>query len=188
MGVGFIEIVLIAIALAMDAFAISMSTGIALLYIKPWNAIKIGLFFGIAQAVMPVLGWFSGSAFNKYIVSFDHWIAFILLMALGIKMFIEACKGDDKVEKKDPVSTAVLFVMAIATSIDAFAVGISFSLITDKIIIAAIIIGCITFVLSFIGVYIGRKVGKIMQKRAEIFGALILCGIGIKILIEGLTK
>lgn len=184
----FLEIILIAIALSMDAFAISMSSGIALLYVKPWNALKIGMFFGVAQALMPVLGWFSGSTFNRYIKNFDHWITFVLLMVLGIKMFIEAFKGEDILIIKDPVSTGVLLVMAIATSIDAFAGGVSLSFLTNKIMVAAIIIGCVTFVLSYIGVYIGRRVGKIMQKRAEIFGALILCGIGIKILIEGLLE
>lgn len=181
-----ISIFLIAVGLSMDAFAVSVSNGIILKEVHIKQATKTGFFFGVFQAVMPIIGWFAGMTFSNYITSFDHWIAFILLAFIGGNMIYEALKDDEQDDDKDPNSTKVLLIMAVATSIDALAVGISFAMVDTNIWIPAIIIGCTTFIISTVGVFIGKKVGDLFKKRAEIFGGIILILIGLKILIEHL--
>lgn len=189
----FFAVFLIAISLAMDAFAVSISNGLALSKVKPMHAVKFGLFFGIFQFIMPLIGYLCSKNFSGAIEEFDHWIAFILLVLIGGKMFIETFKNDDiSVANKDEVilSFKNLTVLAIATSIDALAVGVSFAFVGEGkglgILEASAIIGIVAFVLSFIGAMLGRKIGDLFQKNAERIGGLILIGIGCKILIEHL--
>lgn len=181
-------LILTALSLAMDAFSVSISNGLCMKKVSFKEALKIGLFFGIAQGVMPILGYMGGSLFAKFIESVDHWIAFVILSFIGIKMISEAVEKMKKPEScpTEKLTIKDLFFQAIATSIDALAVGVGFAALKINIIFAASFIALITFVLSFSGVFIGKKVGKSFKEKAEIFGGIILIGIGIKILIEHL--
>jgi manganese efflux pump family protein len=175
-------LILISLGLAMDAFAVSVSCGICGRPRK-WKFIaKVGLFFGGFQAVMPVVGWLAGSGFKGLISSVDHWVAFGLLSLIGVKMIYESFV---LVEKRfDPRKTRVLFMLAVATSIDALAVGLSFALLGTGIFVPALVIGLVTFGVSCLGVWLGDKVGAKFEKRVEVLGGLILIGIGVKILLE----
>ena len=185
---GYVEIVLLSFGLATDAFAASITSGLAINKLRIRHAMIIAAFFGVFQAVMPMLGWLCGSWAEEYIKSIDHWIAFVLLAGLGSKVVWDAFKDDDEEEeKRNPLSIHILFIMAIATSIDALAVGVSMSCLGVPIITPALIIGIITFITSFAGVYIGDNVGHIFENKLEIFGGLVLIGIGAKILIEHLA-
>lgn len=178
-----ISILFLAIALAMDAFSVSITRGLTLkCNIK--YALIIALFFGGFQALMPVLGWFSGIQLQGLISTLAPWIAFILLLGIGIKMIYEAFTVEEDVCKV--FSIKELLILSIATSIDAFAVGVTFAILKTPIITPIIIIGLVTFILSFIGVYIGKNVGHLFENKIEIFGGLILIAIGLKILLENL--
>lgn len=180
---GILTIVMIAIGLSMDAFAVSLSSGISIKELKPQNGAKVALFMGGFQALMPVIGWLLGIGFKDYIEKYDHWMAFVLLGFIGIKMLKEAM--DEECEYvSDPLANKVLFMLAIATSIDAMAVGVSFAFLSTSIISSALIIGLITFAICYMGVYLGHKFGCIYKKKAEIAGGLILVFIGFKILFE----
>lgn len=182
---GFIEILLIGIGLSMDAFAASICKGLNMQKVNKADAVVIGLFFGSFQAVMPLIGWILGRQFESYIISFDHWAAFGLLAFLGGKMIVEALKcGDD--ETAETLDIKELLLMAIATSIDALAVGITFAFLKVNIIGSVSIIGISTFILSFIGVHIGNRFGSKFKTKAELAGGIILILIGVKILFEHL--
>ena len=184
---GIIELILISIGLAMDAFAVSICKGIKMTSKKTWHIIVIALFFGGFQMLMPIIGWFLGSRFESYITSFDHWIAFILLSIIGGKMLIDGIKAeDDEDEGEFKLDLKELFLLAIATSIDALAVGITFTFLNYPIVECMSIIGCTTFIISFIGVYIGKVFGSKYEHKAEIAGGIILIVIGLKILLEHL--
>jgi len=186
-----ITIIVLAFALAMDAFAVSISNGICYFGIRKKQILTMGISFGFFQAFMPVLGYFLGKTFINAISEFDHWIAFILLLIVGSHMIFEAVKGyRDKSDscEANVCSNKSIFVQAIATSIDAFAVGVSLSAVKVNIFWAALVIGIITFLLSVVGVWIGKKFKSIFSGPAEILGGFILIGIGIKILIEGLLN
>lgn len=178
-----ITIVMIALGLSMDAFAVSVSSGITIKNLKPRHAVKIGGFFGGFQALMPIAGWLLGLGFKDYIEKYDHWIAFGLLGFVGVKMLKEAMEEDCEYIL-NPLKNNVLFMLAIATSIDAMAVGVSFAFLKASILSSAVIIGIITFVVCFGGVYLGKKCGCIFKKKAEIAGGIILMLIGFKILVE----
>lgn len=180
-----IEIILISIGLAMDAFAVSITSGTIMQKMHLRHVLRIALFFGAFQAIMPILGWLGGTLFSDAIKEFDHWIAFALLAFIGGKMIKEAF-DDDNDERFDPLNVYILFTLAIATSIDALAVGITFSVLSVTIWSAAAIIGAITFLISFAGVYIGKRLGDAMGSKMEIIGGIILIGIGLKIVIEHL--
>ncbi len=193
-----ISVFFIAVALAMDAFSVSITSGMILK--KPhWGAMfKIGLFFGVFQFVMPCLGYLLGSAFSVLISAFDHWIAFILLAFIGGKMIYEALSEKDEEENiKNPLDNKLLTMLAIATSIDALAVGVTFAtmgmgvvspctLAQTALLQASGIIGVVAFVISAAGVYIGGKCGNLFGNKAEILGGVVLVGIGLKILAEHL--
>lgn len=184
-----IELFLIGVGLSMDAFAVSICKGLGMNKINKKQAFTIGLYFGGFQALMPLIGWFLGIRFQQYITSIDHWIAFILLVCIGGKMVVEAVrdKDDEVVEKKDqPLNHKEMFLLAVATSIDALAVGITFAFLDTPIIEAIVIIGCTTFVLSIVGVIVGNFFGTRYKKKAEIIGGIILILIGLKILLEHL--
>lgn len=187
---GILEIIFIAFGLAMDAFAVSISNGLLLKKININSAVKFGLFFGGFQFIMPVIGYFCGKIFSSSIERFDHWIAFILLNIIGIKMIMETFKEDEDnvYDDKNILSIKNLTVLAIATSIDALAVGVSFAVIKVSIFKASIIIGIVAFMLSFLGVIIGKKIGSMFSKNAERIGGFILIFIGFKILLEHLFK
>ena len=186
----FIELLLMGIGLAMDAFAVSVCKGLGMKKLNKKQAVVIGLYFGGFQALMPLVGWILGIQFQKYITSIDHWIAFILLGFIGGKMILEAVKEwneEDIVEVKDqPLDHRNMFVLAVATSIDALAVGITFAFLQVPIVEAVSIIGITTFVISVIGVYVGNFFGNRYKKKAELAGGIILILIGLKILLEHL--
>lgn len=188
---GFIELFLIGVGLSMDAFAVSVCKGLNMrekLNMK--HAAVIALFFGGFQALMPVIGYFLGVNFEKYITSFDHWIAFVLLAFIGGKMVFDAIKEwnspDEAEENGDKLDIKELFMLAVATSIDALAVGITFAFLNTGIWGAVTIIGITTFVLSIVGVVIGNKFGGKYKTKAELAGGIILILIGLKILLEHL--
>ena len=176
---------LIGIGLSMDAFSVSITNGMNMKRVEFKDAFKIALFYGIFQFIMPVMGFFAAGIFKSYIEAVDHWVAFLLLAFIGIKMIIEAFEKKEE-EKEKNLSIKVLTLQAIATSIDALAVGISFAALNTPIWSSSLIIGMTTFVLCFGAVYIGKNVGKFLAEKAEIFGGIILLGIGIKILAEHL--
>lgn len=176
-----ISILLLAVGLAMDAFSVSITRGLTLkCNIK--YALVIAIFFGGFQALMPVLGWYSGMQLQSVISAVAPWIAFILLGAIGIKMIYESFSLEEDVCKV--FSLKELLFLSIATSIDAFAVGVTFAILNTPIITPIIIIGLVTFILSFIGVYIGKNVGHLFENKIEIMGGLILIVLGFKILLE----
>lgn len=179
-----ITILLIAVGLAMDAFAVAVASGISLKRHRARHALRIAAFFGAFQAIMPVLGWLAGLTLQDYIAGIDHWIAFGLLVGIGVKMIVEAFKLEE--DEKDPsdMNLHLLFLLSIATSIDALAVGLSFAFLEISIATPAIIIGVVTFVLALIGVHLGSRVGHLFENKIEIIGGAILIGIGAKILLE----
>ncbi len=179
-----LSILLIALGLAMDAFAVAVSSGFIIKNLKLNNALKIAAFFGTFQLIMPIIGWFAGMTVSRFISGFDHWVAFGLLLIVGLHMIYESLKCGSAGSKINPLNIFVLFTLAIATSIDALAVGLSLSFLKVAIIMPSIIIGIVTFCLSFLGVYIGNKVGHFFERRIEFVGGLILIGIGIRILLE----
>ena len=184
-NMGAIEILLISIGLAMDAFAVSVCKGLAMKKMSWKKAIIIGLYFGIFQAVMPVIGYFLGTTFERFITYVDHWVAFILLVGIGINMVKEAFDKESE-NRNDNVDMKTMLVLSIATSIDALAIGITFACLKIPIVMPVITIGLITFIISVIGVKIGNQFGDKYGKKAEIMGGVILILLGIKILLEHL--
>lgn len=187
---GIAELLLIAVGLSMDALAVSVCKGLGMKAgINLKHTFLIALFFGGFQALMPFIGWLVGSRFEKYMTAYDHWIAFALLCFIGGKMLYECIfkKGEDTVESESDLDVKELFVLAIATSIDALAVGVTFALLPDvNIGTSVLLIGLTTFLLSGIGVFIGNRFGSRFEKKAEIAGGVILILIGLKILLEHL--
>ena len=183
----FIELFLMGVGLSMDAFAVSICKGLGMRKVNKKQALVIGLFFGGFQALMPFVGWLLGSQFEKYITSIDHWIAFILLGIIGGKMIVESVKPDkedDEVKEMDaPLDLKEMFVLAVATSIDALAVGITFAFLDYPIVE---VIGITTFVISIGGVYVGNFFGNKYEKKAEFVGGLILVLLGVRILLTHL--
>lgn len=186
----FIELFLLGIGLAMDAFAVSVCKGLGMRRLNKKQTLIIGLYFGGFQALMPLIGWLLGSQFQKYITSIDHWIAFILLGFIGGKMMIEAIREWNEEETVDvidaPLDHKNMLVLAVATSIDALAVGITFAFLDTPIIEAITIIGITTMIISIIGVVVGNFFGSRYKSKAEFIGGLILVLLGLKILLEHL--
>jgi putative Mn2+ efflux pump MntP len=182
------SVILIGFSLAMDAFAVSVSSGISIKDLKVFHAARASFFFALFQFAMPVAGWYLGMAFAVYIQAFDHWVAFGLLVLIGGKMLFEASKEKEETggQGKDIRSLPCLLLLSVATSIDALAVGLSFSLLGQDIWVPAILISVITFAVCLTGFEFGRRIGVLLEKRAEILGGLILIGIGVKILLEHL--
>jgi len=184
---GIISILFIAVGLAMDAFAVSIASGFKTRTLRLAYALKIAAFFGGFQALMPVIGWAAGLHFRNIITGVDHWIAFGLLSAVGVKMICESFKLKSHEQKISPLNISVLLILSVATSIDALAVGLSLSFLNVSIALPAVIIGAITFVLSFLGVFIGNRTGHFFEGKIEMAGGIILIAIGLKILIEHTT-
>ena len=177
-----VSITLIAVALAMDAFAVSLCKGLAMKRPDLKSIVIIALWFGIFQALMPVIGYVLGNSMYDLIKDYDHWIAFGLLFLIGANMIRESFSEEEEMDAD--IYPIPMLILAIATSIDAFAVGISLAMDGSDIISSVLIIGVITFLISAVGVKIGARVGSILGKRAELFGGLILIVIGIKIVLE----
>jgi len=180
-------ILFIAVGLSMDAFAVSVVAGSIYRELKVRHALRMALFFGGFQAVMPILGFLAGLSLKDYISAYDHWIAFGLLAFVGGKMIYESLKIEAAEKNLDPSNLLILLSLSVATSIDALAVGISLSMLTTSIVGAAVLIGLVTFGLSYAGILIGKRFGHFFESRIEILGGLILIAIGLKILIQHLT-
>jgi len=183
--VGVLEIVLISIGLAMDAFAVAVCKGLSMKKMEWKKAIIIALYFGAFQAIMPVIGFLLGVSFEELVTKIDHWIAFALLSFIGINMIKEAFDKDGEAVN-DSIDVKTMTMLAIATSIDALAVGITFAFLRVNVLVAVSLIGIITFVLSLIGVKIGNKFGDKYERKAELAGGIILILMGLKILLEHL--
>lgn len=179
----FVELILISIGLAMDAFAVSICKGISLKSMNWKKAGIIGLYFGGFQALMPLIGYLLGTGFESIVTSIDYIIAFVLLVFLGVNMIKEAY-SDEEEKKDDDVEFKTMIVLAIATSIDALAVGVTFAFLKVNILIAISLIGIITFIMSIFGTKIGNKFGDKYEKKAMIMGGIILILLGTKILLE----
>lgn len=185
-----IELFLLGVGLSMDAFAVSVCKGLGMRKLNKKQALIIGLYFGGFQVLMPFVGWLLGSQFQKYITSIDHWIAFILLGFIGGKMMIEAVREWNEEEVVDvmdaPIDHKNMLVLAVATSIDALTVGITFAFLGTPIVEAITIIGITTMVISIAGVVVGNFFGSRYKSKAEFIGGLILVLLGLKILLEHL--
>lgn len=190
---GLAELLLLAVGLAMDAFAVSIGNGLSMKKSDPKAALAIALSFGVFQALMPTAGYFLGSAFETLISRFDHYIALIFLGFIGGKMIFDGIKelreskkeGGEKEERPFKLSFGTLMIQSVATSIDALIVGVSFAALPNvNIWTAVVLIGVITFAISLVGVFSGKKFGQLLGSRAEVFGGLILVGIGLKVFIE----
>ena len=202
-----IQTLLVALGLSMDAFAVSVSAGMCSAEPKRSRILRASFAFGFFQFLMPVLGWFLGRAFSAYIQNYDHWIAFGLLILVGAKMLKEsltpekaiACEDDELDQKAtNPAMKTTsgadiddprnLLVLSIATSLDALAIGVSFSMLGTGIWIPALVIGVVTFFVCLLGFEFGKRIGTTLERRAETFGGLVLIGIGIKILVQHLIQ
>ena len=183
---GLVELFLIAVGLSMDAFAVSVCKGLSTRELKARHYLTVGLWFGGFQALMPTVGYLLGSTFEGFINAFDHWIAFALLAVIGGNMIKEALSGDEE-KVDDSFAAGNMLVLAVATSIDALAVGITFALLPDVNIFAAVaFIGVTTFLLSALGLKVGNVFGLKYKSKAELTGGVILILIGLKILLEHL--
>ena len=181
---GFIELLLIAVGLSMDAFAVSVCKGLSVKKVGVKHAALAGLYFGGFQFLMPVIGYLLGFRFESVIESIDHWVAFVLLAFIGGNMIKESLGKAE--ELNDDFGVKTMLLMAIATSIDALAVGITFAFLEVQILPAAGLIGVTTFLLSFVGIYIGNAFGTRYKSKAELAGGIILVVIGVKILLQHL--
>ena len=182
---GCLEIILISIGLAMDTFAVSVCKGVQIKKLDYNKMIIVGLYFGSFQAIMPTIGYLLGTTFDDLVTQIDHWIAFALLSFIGLKMIKETLKKEES-NINEKLDLKTMLVLAIATSIDALAVGITFAFLNVNLILSITIIGIITFLISIIGVKIGNKFGNKYEKKAEFVGGLILILLGFKILLEHL--
>lgn len=183
----FVELLTIGVGLAMDAFAVSVCKGLSMQRLTVGKAGKVGLYFGFFQAAMPLVGYFLGVGFKNSITSIDHWIAFILLGLIGGNMIKEALRDEDEESCDDDLSVKTMLMLAIATSIDALAVGVTFAFLNVNIYLACAIIGVTTFLISVTGVKIGHVFGLRYKSKAELAGGIILILMGLKILLEHLS-
>jgi putative Mn2+ efflux pump MntP len=186
-GMGMASILLIALGLSMDSFAVSVSSGLSMEHFRIRKALRLAGLFGVFQGVMPVIGFAAGMGVRDFMQGIDHWIAFCLLAFIGANMIRGALFPGEDVKKIDLSSLYTLLGLSVATSIDALAVGVSFSLLDTDIAVPALVIGIVTFLVSLIGVFVGRKVGRRFKSMAEALGGLILIIIGLRILAEHLA-
>lgn len=184
---GLFELMAIAVALAMDAFSVAIASGAGMKMVSLRQTIRLAWHFGLFQALMPVIGWAAGKSVVNYVSGLDHWVAFILLLFVGINMIRNAFSDeDDEGEKMDPTKGKTLVILSVATSIDALAVGFSISMAGVDIAMPAVVIGVVAFIFTASGLHLGRKIGQIPRLGAfsEVFGGLALIGIGLRILFE----
>ena len=187
-SMSFFEVFLIAISLAMDSFAISITAGLILKEFSSKHFIRIAFYMGLFQALMPIIGWMIGVSFKHYIVSFDHWIAFLLLLGLGGKMIYDDLKCEGEEDSFDPQKRLVVMGLAIATSIDALVVGVNFAFLDMSITMPIYLIGIVSFILSLLGVFIGCYLGTKVKVKFTLIGGIILIGLGVNILNEHLSQ
>lgn len=180
----FLSIFLVALGLAADCFTVALSGSIAMGSLSLIQGLRTALAFGVFQGLMPVLGWLAGRTIVEYIEAYDHWLALALLTFVGGRMIWESFRSGNKPRNADITRGLTLLLLAVATSIDALAVGLTFAFIEIDIVLATLTIGVVSFVATIIGLLLGKKVGSLFGKRVEIIGGLILIGIGIKIVIE----
>jgi len=180
-------IMLIALGLSMDAFAVSIAHGISTKRLPAVNALKMATSFGLFQAFMPALGWLAGLSWRGFISGVDHWAAFGLLSLIGCKMIYESVYAKPSIREPNSLSISALLILSIATSIDALAVGLSFAFLEVLITTPIMVIGTVTFLLSYAGVCFGNRLGRAFKNRIEIIGGLVLISIGVKILLEHLV-
>ena len=178
-----VELLLIAVGLSMDAFAVAVSKGLSVKRVEPKQALITGLWFGGFQALMPLVGYLLGVSFADIVQNIDHWIAFLLLGAIGVSMIRESLKGECERATND-FGVKTMLPLAVATSIDAMAVGVSFAFLGNDISLSVVIIGITTLLLSILGLYIGRHFGCRYKSKAELLGGVILVLMGVKILVE----
>ena len=178
------EILIFAVGLSMDAFAVSICKGLSVRKVRPFHVAKAGLWFGGFQALMPLIGYFLGISFADFVTGVDHWIAFVLLGIIGGNMIKESCQKDDNEEVSPDFSVKTMFAMAVATSIDALAVGVSFAFLKVNIWVAVTLIGITTALFSGAGILIGNFFGSRWKSKAEFAGGFILVALGLKILVE----
>jgi len=179
-------VIAIALGLSADAFAVSIVSGSAYKQLKIKHAFRIAAFFGGFQAIMPIIGWLAGMSVKEHIADYDHWVALALLSAIGGKMIYESFKVRPAGGNFDPSNIFVLLTLSVATSIDALAIGITLSFLRISIAAVVVIIGLITFVVSYLGVFIGKKFGHLFENKIKAIGGAVLIGLGIKILLEHL--
>jgi len=182
----YLELILIAIGLSFDTFAVSVTAGVLRSRIRFFEAVKVAIIMALFQGTLPILGYYTGSAFVETVKAYDHWIAFILLAILGARMIWAGMMVPEKDDNRDLTKMTVLFTLAMGTSIDAFAVGIGFAFLEVRIVLAAVIIGLVTFMSSMTAIRLGKAAGPRLGSRAEVAGGVILIIIGTKILIEHL--
>ncbi|WP_027358242.1 manganese efflux pump MntP [Desulforegula conservatrix] len=185
---GLAELMAIAVALAMDAFSVAIASGASMKSVSLRQTFRLAWHFGLFQALMPVIGWLAGKSIVRYVSEFDHWVAFVLLLFVGLNMIRNSFSGgdDEEAERKDPTKGGTLIILSVATSIDALAVGFSISMAGVDIMMPAAVIGIVALVFTAGGLHLGRKIGQIPKLGAfsEVFGGLALIGIGIRILYE----
>lgn len=185
---GLAELMAIAVALAMDAFSVAIASGASMKSVSLRQTFRLAWHFGLFQALMPMIGWAAGKSIVRYVSEFDHWVAFILLLFVGLNMIRNSFSGgeDEETERKDPTKGGTLIILSVATSIDALAVGFSISMAGVDIMMPAAVIGVVALVFTAGGLHLGRKIGQIPKLGAfsEVFGGLALIGIGIRILYE----
>ncbi|MBU4263250.1 MAG: manganese efflux pump MntP family protein [Proteobacteria bacterium] len=183
-----VTLIFIALALAMDAFAVALAAGVALHPVSKRQLFRLGFHFGLFQGLMPIIGWLAGLGVQGLISAYDHWLAFGLLSFVGGKMIFEAFQDDEEKQKTDPTKGATMVMLSIATSIDALAVGLSLAVIGVNIWTPALVIAVTAATLTVAGMLLGGKIGMIWGKRVEVLGGLLLIGIGLKILVDHLGQ
>ncbi len=185
----YFTVIILAIGLSMDSFAVSISCGLEEQRISFQHAVKISFSFAFFQGLLPVVGWFMGTGIKGYIEQFDHWVAFILLAYLGVKMIYESFRDEESDKMSNIYSWKHIFALSIATSIDALIVGFTYAMVsTSSIFSGAVIIGAVTFFFAMLGIRIGKDVAGNFGKKVELLGGLILIGIGVKILVQHLFQ
>lgn len=182
----FLTLLFVAIGLSFDTFAVSISTGIIVNEIKFWQGVRVAIIMALFQTVMPLIGIFLGLQVSEYISEYDHWLAFGLLTLLGAKMIIDSFKEEEEKEMQNPLKLTNVIGMSVATSIDALAVGVIFAGLNMNISLMAFVVGSVTFLVAMIGMLLGKRAGAHLGSKLDIIGALILIGVGLKILLEHL--
>ena len=181
----FLSVLLIAIGLSADCFAVALSGSISMKTVSSWQVLRASLAFGLFQALMPVLGWLAGQTVVELVADYDHWVAFTLLALVGSRMIWESFRSrSGRSENVDITKGFLLLTLSVATSIDALAVGLSFAFLEIDIALASVTIGIVAFVTTVTGFVLGRKVGNLVGRRAETIGGIVLIGIGLKILLD----
>jgi putative Mn2+ efflux pump MntP len=184
---GWLSLLALALALAMDAFAVAIVAGLSISPMTRRHVFRLAFHFGLFQALMPLIGWSAGTAVYKYIADFDHWVAFGLLSFVGARMIRSSFHGEEeKRARKDPTSGWDLVILSVATSIDALAVGLTLAMIGSRILVPALVIGIVAGVITVLGMVLGRKIGILWGRRVEAAGGVVLIAIGVRILLQHL--